>query len=246
MKKLFLPALLFCAAAPIFTPAAHAKKTPPAAAEEAIQGTTAEELAALKAKGLPAPSTVKVAILPFWDTSSKADRQHTMAAVLSLMFQREGFQVLPLLDTFKAAQSDKQVEPGQALRKEDALRIASTLNADWVVYGEIKELMAYKKESFFKRSKNVRAGARYAVADVKSKDLIYWKNDSVKAGGTGYFGGFQSKGSQLERSGLVALSTLILKPFFDALPAHTTTGKSPESGEVARVVAETWPEEGKK
>ena len=241
MKKLFLlPAVLLCA----FT--AQAKKTPPTPADEANQGTTAAELAVLKDKRLPTLGKIKIAILPFWESSSKQDRQRTMAAVLSLMFGREGFQVMPLSDSFKATESDKQIEPGQPLRKEDAVRIASTIGADWVVYGEIKELVAYKKESAFKRSKNVRAGARYAIADVATKDLLYWRNESVKAGGTGYFGGFQSKGVQLERSGLVALSTLILKPLFDSLPAHTTTGKPPESGEVARVVAETWPAADKK
>jgi hypothetical protein len=236
MKRLLLlSTLLLC------TAIAQAKKTLPGPAEQSIQGTTAEELAALKARPLPTPGTIKVAILPFWENASKVDRQHTAAAVLSIMFSREGFQVLPLADSFKAAVTDRQIEPGQPLRKEDAIRIASTIGANWVVYGEIKELMGYKKESFLKSSKRVRAGARYAVADVATKELLYWKNDSVNAGGTGYFKGFSSKGAQLERTGLVALSTVILQPFFDALPAHATTGKPPESGEVASLMAATWP-----
>lgn len=241
MKKLLLLPVLLCS-----TLAVQAKKTAPAPAEEGVQGTTATELAALKAKPLPAPNTVKVAILPFWNAASKSDQQRTAAATLALMFTREGFQVLPLAESFRATEADKQIEPGQPLRKEDAIRIAATQGADWVVYGEIKEVTAYKKESLFKSSKNVRAGARYAIADVASKELLYWKNDSVKAGGTGYFGGFQSSGAQLERSGLVALSVVILQPFFEALPPHTTTGKPPESGAVAALVAQTWPPAGTK
>ena len=189
---------------------------------------------------LPAPNAVKVAILPLWDYASNSEHQRTAAAVLALMFKREGFNLIPVADCFKATEADKQIEPGQAMRKEDAVRIATTLGADWVVYGEIKEITGYKKQSAFKNSKNVRVGARYAIADVPTKDLLYWKNETVKAGGTGYFNGFQSKGAQLERSGLVAVSTLILKPFFDSLPTHSQ-GKPPESGEVAQFIAETWP-----
>ncbi|HEY0073287.1 MAG TPA: hypothetical protein VGB77_04225 [Abditibacteriaceae bacterium] len=234
MKKLLLPALLLCAVA------AQAAK-PIAPAEDASQGTTATELAALKARPLPAPNTVKVAILPFWDGTGKADRQRTAAAAIALMFQREGFQVLPVTESFKAVEADKQIEPGQPLRKEDAIRIAATQGADWVVYGELKELVAYKKQSFFKASKNVRAGARYAVADVASKELLYWKNDQVKAGGTGWGAGSHSSGAKLERSGLAALSIVILQPFFEALPPHTTTGKTPDSGDIAAFIGKTWP-----
>lgn len=238
MKQLFLlPALLLT----VITAQTTVQAAKPIApAEDAAQGTTSEELAKLKARPLPAPGTVKVAILPFWDATGKAERQRTAAATLALLFQREGFQVLPVVESFKAAEADKQIEPGQALRKEDAIRIAATQGADWVVYGELKELAIYKKNSFFKSSKNVRAGARYAIADVASKEILYWKNDQVKAGGTGMKGGFQNSWAKLERSGLVALSIVILQPFFEALPPHTTTGKTPDTGDVAAFIGKTW------
>ncbi|BCM89158.1 hypothetical protein IAD21_01002 [Abditibacteriota bacterium] len=207
---------------------------------ESSEGTAASDLAALK---LPAPADIKVAVLPFSDYASDQNHVRIASGANFLLFQRQGFQLLPLADSFAAAKADDELEPGLPLRKSDAVRLGKQLGADWVVYGEVKDLRSYKKETFFSRTKNMWAALRVAVANVNTGDLFFYGIRSRKVGGTGMQNGFQSKTEQLERVGVTSVSNDILEPLFKALPAHETKGKIPESGDLAGFVKQTWPKE---
>ncbi len=207
------------------------------------QGSTETEISSLKERGLRLPSQIKVAILPFWDYSSSVEHVRLATSANWLLWSREGFKVSPILQAFDAVAADKKLEPGAALRREDAVRLGKALKVDWVVYGEVKELRPYKKTSFFRSTKNLMAAMRIAVASVKNDEVLYWQSRSEKIGGTGYFGGFQSKASQQKRVGVTTVSMKILAPLFAILPPHPVTGKVPESGDLSTFLNETWPPE---
>ena len=63
-----------------------------ARAEEAVQGTTPEELAQLQ---LPQPTEVSVALLPFWDYKNLPRHVEVCRDHLSRYFSREGFTLVP-------------------------------------------------------------------------------------------------------------------------------------------------------
>ena len=113
--------------------------------DDAPTGTSPAEVAALKARPLPQPHDLKIAIMPFWDTSGLKDNSRMETSAVWLLCQREGFQLTPILDSFKAVANDGDIEPGLPLRKDDAIRIGRKLGAHWVIYGEIRDLKQYKK-----------------------------------------------------------------------------------------------------
>ena len=228
--------ILLCALA--LSPTAFAKDKNTNDLIESTEGTTATEVAALKP--LPAPSQTKVAVLPFAATSSDASHVRIGTGANWLLFQHEGFQMIPLKDSIEALKKDGDVEPGLPLRKADALRIGKALGADWVVYGEVKELRPYKKESFFKTSKLMWASMRLAVADVGKDDLMFWQVRSRRIGGTGFGGGNYKSGESLARTGVLSVSSQALEPLMEALPAHEVKGDKPDTGDLAGFVKETW------
>lgn len=213
-----------------------------AADENPPQGTSAEEIASLKARPLPQPNKVKVAVLPFWDAAGSVEHVRMASSANWLLFQREGFQMVPILDSFKALAEDKKVEPGATLRSEDAIRIGKTLGVDFVVYGEVKELAVFKKNSVFKQSKNINAALRIAITEVPSESLLYWHSRREKSGGTGIQKGFQSKMDSLKRKACVVVSALALQPLFAAFPPHSVTDNTIESGDIAGFMDRTWPD----
>jgi curli biogenesis system outer membrane secretion channel CsgG len=217
-------------AAPVF---AKAEPTPQ-------EGTTAQELSALKARPLPQPGKVKVAVLPFTDSTGSIGNLRMGTVANYLLWQREGFTMLPLANSFKALKEDKEIEPGLALRRGDAARLGKRLGADWVVYGDIKELSHNRKVGLFKNSKYVIAGARIAVVEVASGETLYWHSRTDKTGGTAASG--NSSATTLKRRGAVIVSMNATKPLFDILPLHQQTVKeTPSSGEVAAMVESLWP-----
>jgi TolB-like protein len=203
------------------------------------QGSTAAEIAALKARPLPQPAKLKVAILPFHDVTGSISHVRMTTVANYLLWQREGFEVLPLTDSFKVIEADKDIEPGLPLRRTDAARLGKALGADWVVYGEVKQLDHYTKSGLFKEAKYLIAGVRIAVVDVHSGDTLYWHARSDKTGGTG--AGMNRKADTLKRRGAIIVSMNALKPLFDALPAHQVNGKTPDSGEIVTIVERLWP-----
>lgn len=215
--------------------AAHAKTI------ETTEGTSATELQA--AGILPAPSTLKVAVLPFYDAQSDVTHVQMASAANQLLFARHGFQMTPLLESFAAVKKDGDVEPGLPLRKSDALRIGKKLGVNWVVYGEIKEMRPYKKESFFGgQSKFMWASMRLAVMNVDKEELLFWQARSRRIGGTGFNKGFSKKGEQLVRTGVLSVSDQSFQALMDALPKHETKGDLPDSGDLAKFINETWGE----
>ena len=217
-------------AAPVF---AKAEPTPQ-------EGTSVEELAALKARPLPVPSKVKVAILPFTDSTGSIAQLRMGTVANYLLWQREGFQMLPVLKGFKALTADEQIEPGLPLRRTDAARLGKKLGADWVVYGDVKQLTSYHKDSFFKSSKYLLAGIRIVVVEVKSGETLYWHSRVDKTGGKSWGGG--SSAVTLKRRGAIIVSLNALQPLFDALPPHATLDKKTlDSVEVADMMEQLWP-----
>lgn len=238
-KVFFALAVVSFCAAPCVIPAQAHKASQKA---DLQTSSSLEELAALKARPLPALNTLKVAILPFSDYASTPEHIHIATAANWAIWTREGFQVAPLLSGFDALARDKKIEPGLSLRLDDAVRIGEALGVDWVVYGEVKELRPYKKDSLFKSGKYLMAGMRIAVADVKRGELVYWQMRSERVGGSGYFGGFQSSVAQQKRIGVMTVSSRSAQPLFDVFPAHTVVGKLPDSGGLAKIVDEAWPD----
>ena len=207
------------------------------------QGSTTEEIAALQKRPLPAPMAIKVAVLPFWDSSSTLLHTRSATAANWLLWQREGFIMTPLLDGFEALAQDKKAEPGMSLRLEDALRLGKVLGVDWVVYGEVRELRPYKKQTFFRDSKLLMAGMRIAVADVKREELVFWQTRSDRVGGKGFFNGFDKSAGQQKRIGLLTVSSRSLAPLFAAFPVHETEGKTPDSGKLQETIEKNWPDQ---
>lgn len=203
------------------------------------QGSTPQEIAALKARPLPQPNTIKVAVLAFHDISGSLAHVRMASAANFLLWQREGFSLLPLSTTFAAQAADKELEPGLPLRRSDAVRLGKALGARYVVYGEVKELRHYVKRGAFKQGKYLIAGVRIAVADVESGEMLYWHERSDKTGGTG--GSINRKADTLKRRGAIIASMNALKPFFEVLPMHETQGKVPDSGDLATFINQTWP-----
>lgn len=204
--------------------------------ERAPEGTSKQ---ALSARHLPSPSAIKVAILPFWDYSSDVNHTRVGSAVNWLLFQHEGFAMIPLLQSFAAFASDKDAEPGLALRKSDAQRIGKSVGADWVVYGEVREVRVYKKESVWRNSRKVAASMRIAVLDCRSGELFYWKTHSNTVGGPP----IKNRYDKLLRLGALRVSQTALVDLFSSLPSHQTLGNVPETDDVATLVNSIWKEE---
>lgn len=207
-----------------------------AAEGKAPEGTSREELAERK---LPVPAAIKVAVLPFWAYSSDVHHTRIGSSVQWLLFQHEGFSMIPLPQSFAAFDKDKEAEPGLALRKLDAQRLGKTLGADWVVYGEVRELRVYKKESFFRESRKVIAGLRIAVLDCKSGELFYWKTASGSMGGAP----IKNKFDKLLRLGVLRVSETALTDLFISLPTHKTVGEKPDTGDIAAFMQTLWKDE---
>lgn len=223
MKKMIMMMVLLC----FVCGAANAKKK-----KDEEQGTSTAELAALQ---LPAPDTLKVAVLPFWDVKSEPFNVRTASATSWLFFEREGFTMVPLLDSFDATAKDTELEPGLALRGTDAVRVGKSLGADWVVYGEVKELEKYSKGSFWGNRDIMRTGLRIAVANTQTNQIFYWKSRSET---------FNRKGKKFDtsvRKIILLTGGQILKPLFEAMPTHPANEKGVGTDDVAELVNRNWP-----
>lgn len=198
-------------------------------------GTSAEELVA---RTLAAPSTIKVAIMPLYDYASNSHHQHVGSAACYLEFEHEGFEMVPLLLSFAAEKNDGKIEPGLPMRKEDAVRIGNVLAADWVVYGEIKEMRDYKVERWYGDARKIQGALRLCVADCKTGELIYWKAKSDNMGETGGF--VERKASQLIRVATQAITRKIFAALFKVLPKHDTKGPLPNDLILLDLEKKTW------
>ena len=114
----------------------------PAGAAPAGQGTTVDEFAQLQ---LPAPAEVKVALVPFWDYNNLTRHVEVCRHHLQRYFTREGFAVVPPGLVTAVVNQDAKLEPGVPMRRNDAVRLATKLGANWAVYGNVLQLETYEK-----------------------------------------------------------------------------------------------------
>lgn len=186
------------------------------AKEEQIQGTTKGQLAELE---LPQPSHVKVVLLPFWDYMSLERHVQDCQKVLEEYFAVEGFPIVDAALVAAAVLQDEQLEPGEPMRKDDAIRLGATLGADWTVYGNILQLETYWKVT----RKKAKVSVKLTVVDVTSGEVLFWRQRADTSGGTGIFSGGllgRKKATSLERRALYVSLKRILEDFFAALPEH--------------------------
>ena len=191
------------------------------------------------------PSYTKVLIVPPWDYTSDISHQRIATAAIYQHFQYEGFDVLPILAGFTKVAEDKELEPGLPLRKADAVRLGKAAGAHMVVYGEIKELRTYEKESKLIGSKKKICSMRLCVADCENGEVIFWAERTDALGDTGFSELLsRRKTSRLMRVGLQAVTERILADFFYALPKHETKGAKPNDKSLLDLEKATWPDGG--
>jgi curli biogenesis system outer membrane secretion channel CsgG len=214
------------------------------------QGTTAAEL---KQAALPAPSTVKLAVLPLQDIKNMERHTQVATASVALWFMRCGFQFVPELKTHDAAGlaavlhetnqallADKKIAPGESLRLEDALRLGSALGADWVVYGDVVDLHTYMKTGFFQNQKKGVANLKLKIANVATGQLIMSRQleDTGSGGGVSAF--VFRRATALERTICIRCSDTILRDLCAALPTHTHSPEAEPGDSDVMAVEEAW------
>ncbi|HUS79925.1 MAG TPA: hypothetical protein VM283_01580 [Armatimonadota bacterium] len=195
-------------------------------AADATQGTTAEQVAQLD---LPQPTELEVAILPFWDYAFKQAHIEDCRGALLSLFLAEGFRVAHPALVGAVVSHDTGLEPGAAMRREDAIRLGTRVGADWAVYGIITQLEAYYKESLFgPRTRKVRVSMQLNVVDLATGETIFWQQRrDITGGHQGSAGLFGKRKASLERDALMICSNRILQPLFAALPAHEKVKPDP-------------------
>jgi len=213
MKKIIMFLLIIIAAC-----AAYAKVSP-------NQGTTIKQL---NATGLKAPATQKVAVLPFWDFSGEQTKGRSAAIATYLFMQREGYQIVPLWDAEKAYLADKDLEPGDPLRKQDAIRIGKALGADLVCYGELREVQQKTKYNLWWGNRP-RAEGSIKVSIIATDDggTIFWGVRSDEASGQ-----FRTSETSRERHAICLITNHLLEPICKCLPEnhiHNPSGRVTEN-----------------
>jgi len=189
------------------------------------------------------PAYTKVLVLPMWDYTSDVSHQRVATAAIYERFVHEGFGVENILTGFDLLSKDKNIEPGQPLRKADVLRIGKAAGVDWVAYGEVKELRVYEKEKIIGSGKKILCSLRLCVADCHVDDVIFWANRSDALGDTGFHATFsRRKSSRLIRVGLQSVSERILAELFAALPKHETKGPLPNDQSLLDLEKSIWPD----
>lgn len=206
MKKMFMYLLLIGFVFGTFVTAGTA-------AEKKFEGTTKEDLSKIT---LPVPSQIKVAVLPFYAPIKKEHVKYATEATFKL-FQEQGFNMVSQEDAASAFESDTQKEAGEALTKEDALRIGKVAGVDWVVYGKVPDLSTYTKQTFFGSPKKAKVSMKITVLDAKTGEVVYWKQGSdVGGGGSGVF---VEKGAALERKIVAGIAKKLMDDLFSATKA---------------------------
>lgn len=239
--KTALFATVLCALCANF---AYAKKRK----DDKPRGTTAVELAQLKARPLPQPSKIKIAVLPVMDSSGLSENTRIATATVWQLLHRQGFSLTPILSGFAALEKDSEIEPGASLRKEDAVRLGKKLGVNWVVYGEAGELRVSSKSGWISNKKYADASLRLVVVDIANnqKDdsgILYWQMRHERAGGRkGLFGGGAHGDLNLKRDASIRTATAIFDPFFAAFPQHTISQEKFNEGTLKDFINTVWPD----
>ena len=182
--------------------------------EESEQGTTVDELAQLQ---LPPPAELTVALLPFWDYKNLPRHTEVCRHHLHRYFTREGCRVVPPALVTAVVAQDTELEPGLPMRRDDAVRLATKLGAEWAVYGNILQLETYEKKSLFSKRKKARAGIKLTIVAAATGRILFWRQRFDTSGG---HGGFTKRATSMERTAADVCLTRILEDFFAALPEH--------------------------
>ena len=182
--------------------------------EESVQGTTVDELAQLQ---LSQPSQTTVALLPFWDYKNITRHTEVCRHHLHRYFTREGFRVVPPGLVTAVVSQDTKLEPGLPMRRDDAVRLATKLGADWAIYGNVMQLETYEKKSFFSERKKARVSIRLAIVAAGTGEILFWRQRFDTSGG---HGGATKRATSMERTAADVCLTRILEDFFAALPDH--------------------------
>ena len=220
-----------------------------------ISGTTLDEL---KARSIADPATIKVAILHFYDPKGvdRHVRVATIAVALNLM--RCGFQFTPelkreSLDSFSkgdaenlarvlmqdqaAVAADKEVAPDESLRQADAVRIGRAIGADWVVYGEVVEMQAYRGGGGIKKG---AANIKIKIVDLRSGESVLSRQGYDRGSGGGVSSFVVRKSTALERVICQRCVNETLADLCTALPKHPHHPADPPSEEQALAVGDAW------
>ncbi len=221
----------------------------PAAAGE-IQGTTANDL---KTAGLPAPSTIKVAVLPLQDAKSVERHTQVATATVALGFMRCGFQFAPELKTRDATGlaailhatnqtllADKKIAPGEPLRLDDAVRIGKELGADWVVYGDVVDMHTYMKTSFFVNQKKGVVNLKIKIANVATGELIMSRQLEESGSGGGVSAVVFRRATALERTICTRCVVTMYRDLCAALPSHTHSPEAEPTETDVMAVEDAW------
>jgi TolB-like protein len=221
-KAMILCLMMFCASL------ACAKAPPP------NQGTTLEQL---KAAGLKAPATQKVAVLPFWDFSGEQRKGRISSVAAFLILQREGYQVMPLWEAEKAYLADKELEPGEPLRKQDATRIGKALGADLVCYGEVQHLETKQEYNFWWGYKDrPKASIKITLLSMPEGETVFWGKRSDEASGRGH-----TSETAMERHAICVSMANLLEPICKCLPAdHIHNPKDRVTGDDILKLEKLW------
>ena len=184
------------------------------AGEESVQGTTVDELAQLQ---FLAPSEVTVALLPFWDYKNLPRHTEVCRHHLHRYFTREGFTVVPPALVSAVVSQDTKLEPGVPMRRDDAVRLAAKVGADWAIYGNVLQLETYEKKSFFSERKKAIVSIKLTIVAAASGEILFWRQRFDTSGG---HGGATKRATSMERTAADVCLTRILADFFAALPDH--------------------------
>jgi len=188
---------------------------------EEIKGTSDEQLKQLT---LPSPAAVSVALLPFSDNALVQRHVDQLRELLFAQFVPEGFAVVHPAVVGAVFSQDKKLEPGQPLRKDDAVRLGKRLGAQWAVYGQINQCEAYYKTSFFSTQRKCKVALQLNIVNTDTEELFFWQQRADVTGGGFFSAGLFGKGAAgLEQEGLFVCSNTILKRLFAVLPAHPQT-----------------------
>ena len=166
-----------------------------------------------------------------------------------LLLEHVGFQMVPVLDVYKATETDKEIEPGESLRRTDAVRIGKTLGAQWSVYGEVKNIHGYEKTGWFNTQKKTELTMRISIVNCESGDLIYWRTSTSTVGAVKQLG--MQRPDKLIRRAILGASVDILQPFAQALPPHETVANIPDENadhvpddvDILTVMNRLWPDD---
>jgi len=215
-----------------------------------IQGTTADDL---KKAGLPAPSTVKIAVLPLQDIKNVERHTQVATSAVAVYLTRCGFQLVPerksddpaglaamLHATNQAVLADKKIAPGEPLRLDDAVRIGTGLGADWVVYGDVVDMHTYMKTGFFVNQKKGVANLKIKIVNVATGETIMSRQLEETGSGGGVSAVVFRRATALERTICNRCVITMLRDLCAALPAHTHSPEGEPAEDEVIAVEEAW------